>query len=122
MTVWPELSTDVESVLAPLPADGPAELVREDANGSITSAITDETRYREPAALLPGARAAAALSLAVDERPPLFTAVLPDSDGVLRARWRTEPTRDRRRHVDHPSDVLGVGQEITAKILDFDMA
>jgi hypothetical protein len=32
------------------------------------------------------------LSLYVDERHPLFTAVLPDSDGVLWARWRTEPT------------------------------
>ncbi|MGW7061143.1 S1 RNA-binding domain-containing protein [Streptomyces sp. NPDC054904] len=43
-----------------------------------------------------GARAATALSIILDERHPLFTAVLPDSDGVLRARWRTEPTPSDR--------------------------
>ncbi|MFC8231996.1 S1 RNA-binding domain-containing protein [Streptomyces sp. NPDC057284] len=34
------------------------------------------------------------MSLLVDEREQesLFTAVLPDQDGVLRARWRTDPT------------------------------
>lgn len=100
------------------------------------------------------------------ERQPLFTAVLPDSDGVLRARWRTEPTQSDRhwailrtlypgqvitgtvteiasfgvtfvdiggftaminipqlswRPIDYPSDVVTVGQEITAEILDVDM-
>jgi small subunit ribosomal protein S1 len=95
-----------------------------------------------------------------------FTAVLPDSDGVLRARRQTEPTPGDRdwaflrtlrpgqivtgtvtviadfgvtfvdiggftaminvpelswRPVGHPSDVVGVGQEITAEILDVDM-
>ncbi|MFE2144825.1 S1 RNA-binding domain-containing protein [Streptomyces sp. NPDC059456] len=95
-----------------------------------------------------------------------MTAVLPDEDGVLRARWQTEPTADDRdwaflttlrrgqictgtvvampdfgvtfvdiggftamvnlpevswRRIDHPSDVLTVGQEVTAEILDVDM-
>ncbi|MEL5953356.1 S1 RNA-binding domain-containing protein [Streptomyces sp. CLV115] len=109
----------------------------------------------------------AVLPVTGDERHPLLTAVLPDSDGVLRARWRTEPTpsdRDRAflktlrrgqlvtgtvkliadfgvtfvdiggftaminvpelswRPFDHPTDVVGVGQEITAEVLDVDMS
>ncbi|MFG3497922.1 S1 RNA-binding domain-containing protein [Streptomyces sp. NPDC047928] len=92
--------------------------------------------------------------------------MLPDSDGVLRARWQTEPTPSDRdwallktlrrgqvvtgtvtsiasfgvtfvdiggftaminipdlswRPIDHPSDVVSVGQEVTAEVLDVDM-
>jgi hypothetical protein len=36
---------------------------------------------------LANARAAAVLSIYLDERHPLRAAVLPDPDGVLRARW-----------------------------------
>lgn len=165
LTVWPDLSTDVDAVLATLPAEGPVELVWEDENGSITSTIADESEYQELAARVAGARAAMALSLTLDERHPLFTAVLPDSDGVLRARWRTEPTPSDRdwaflktlqpgqictgtvteiagfggfvdiggftaminiselswRRFNHPSDVVTVGQEISAEILDVDL-
>lgn len=96
LTVWPDLSTDVDAVLATLPDDGSVELVWEDENGLITSTIADESEHLELAALVTGARAAAALPMYVDERHPLFTAVLPDSDGVLRARWRTEPTPSDR--------------------------
>ena len=92
LTVWPDLSTDVVEILAALPDEGSIELVWEDEHGQITSIIADETQFTELAAQVTGARAATALSLYVDERHPLFTAVLPDSDGVLRARWRTEPT------------------------------
>lgn len=35
-----------------------------------------------------GARAAALLETDPDEQKPLFTGVLPDPDGVVRARWR----------------------------------
>lgn len=90
LTVWSDLSTDVDAVLATLPDEGTVELVWEDGNGTITSTIADETEYRALAARVAGARAAAALPLDVDSRHPLFTAVLPDNDGVLRARWRTE--------------------------------
>ncbi|MEU3615302.1 RNA-binding protein [Streptomyces sp. NPDC006872] len=92
LTVWPDLSADIDAVLATLPEKGPVELVWEDGNGVITSTIADESEYRAPAARIAGARAAAALPLDVDSRHPLFTAVMTDSDGVLRARWRTEPT------------------------------
>ncbi|KOG37197.1 S1 RNA-binding domain-containing protein [Streptomyces resistomycificus] len=95
LTVWPDLSTDVDTVLATLP-EGSVEVVWEDENGLITSMTADESEYRELTAQVAGARAASALSVYVDERHPLFTAVLPDNDGVLRARWRTEPTPSDR--------------------------
>ena len=166
LTVWPDLSTDVDAVLASLPDEGPVEFVWEDENGALAGTTVDESEYGELAARVAGARAATALSVALDERHPLFTAVLPDSDGVLRARWRTEPTPSDRnwaflktlrrgqictgtvteiadfgvtfvdiggftaminipelswRRFDHPSDVVAVGQEISAEILDVDL-
>ncbi|MGW6872838.1 RNA-binding protein [Streptomyces xanthophaeus] len=90
--VWPDLSTDVAAVLADLPEEGLVELVWEAQDGTITSTEADADEYGELAALVAGARAASALSLYAEERLPLFTAVLPDADGVLRARWRTDPT------------------------------
>ncbi|MFJ7189529.1 S1 RNA-binding domain-containing protein [Streptomyces bacillaris] len=99
-------------------------------------------------------------------RLPLLTAVMPDADGVVRARWRTEPTPgDRRwaflrtlrrgqivsgtvtripafgvtfvdiggfeaminipelswRHFEHPSDIVSVGEEVRAEILDIEL-
>ncbi|MGY2118632.1 S1 RNA-binding domain-containing protein [Nocardia gipuzkoensis] len=165
LTVWPDLSTDVEEILAALPDEGLIELVWEDEHGQITSTVADETQFTELAAQITGSRAATVLSLYVDERHPLFTAVLPDIDGILRARWRTEPTPSDHdwaflktlhrgqicngtvskivnfgvfvdidgftaminipelswRPVDHPSEILTVGQKITAQILDVDM-
>ncbi|GAA3056209.1 S1 RNA-binding domain-containing protein [Streptomyces glomeratus] len=166
LTVWPDLSTDVDAVLAALPDEGPVEVVWEDGNGAITSTIADETEYQALAAQVVGSRSAAALPLDVDSRHPLFTAVMPDSDGVLRARWRTEQTPSDRnwaflktlrrgqivtgtvteiagfgvtfvdiggftaminipelswRRINHPSDVVAVGQKISAVVLDVDM-
>ncbi|MGV9453763.1 S1 RNA-binding domain-containing protein [Streptomyces sp. NPDC003635] len=166
LVVWPDLFTDVATVLAALPDEGVMEVVWENENGAITSTIVDETEYPALTAHLGGARAAAALPLDVESRHPLFTAVLPDDDGVLRARWRTEQTPSDRnwsflrtlrrgrivtgtvtevahsgvtfvdiggctasisfpelswRPVDHPSDVVTVGEEISAEVLDIDM-
>ncbi|MFC7839957.1 S1 RNA-binding domain-containing protein [Streptomyces sp. NPDC057382] len=132
----------------------------------MTSTVVDETQFEAVTSQLSGARAAGALSMYAGEDLPLFTAVLPDSDGVLRARWQTEPTPSdldwaflktlRRgqvvtgtvttiadfgvtfvdiggftaminipelswRPIDHPSDVVSVGQEVTAEVLDVDM-
>ncbi|WP_412076365.1 RNA-binding protein [Streptomyces xanthophaeus] len=87
LTVWPDLSPDVGAVLAALPEDETVEFVWEAQDGAITGVVVDDTEYEELAALVAGARAATALSLYVDQRPPLLRAVLPDSDGVLRARW-----------------------------------
>ncbi|MEV0990678.1 S1 RNA-binding domain-containing protein [Streptomyces sp. NPDC049949] len=166
LAVWPDLSPDVSAVFADLPEAGLIEFVWEDGDGRIASIVADESRFTELAVHASGARAASAISLHTGERQPFMTAVLPDEDGVLRARWRTEPTADdldwaflttlRRgqictgtvvatpdfgvtfvdiggftaminlpevswRHIDYPSDVLTVGQEITAVILDVDL-
>ncbi|WP_030299101.1 S1 RNA-binding domain-containing protein [Streptomyces katrae] len=166
LAVWPDLSADVGAVLADLPEEGLIEFVWEDEDGRIASIVADESQFAELAAHVCGARAASALSLCIVGRQPLMTAVLPDEDGVLRARWRTEATSDDRnwaflttlhrgqictgtvvampefgvtfvdigsftaminlpevswRHIDHPSDVLTVGQEVTAEILDVDL-
>ncbi|MEU3922002.1 hypothetical protein [Streptomyces sp. NPDC029004] len=53
----------------------------------IRHAVVDDTEYQELATLVAGARAACALPVYLDERHPLLCAALPDSDGVLRARW-----------------------------------
>ncbi|WP_441245419.1 RNA-binding protein [Kitasatospora sp. McL0602] len=92
LSVWPDLRADVAAVLAGLPQDEPAELVWEDRQGRINSVDTEELEPADLAELAAGARSAALISCCLDDRNPLLTAVLPDSDGVLRARWRTDPT------------------------------
>lgn len=166
MAVWPPLSPDVDAVLRELPHHGLVEGVWEDGEGHLHSAVAEEDEHPELAVRLATARAAALHSTCLDDRVPLLTAVLPDDDGVVRARWRTEPTpSDRnwaflttlsrgqtvtgtvthiadsgvtfvdiggfqaivnipelsRRPIAHPSDVVCVGEEIDAKILDIDL-
>ncbi|MFI9723802.1 S1 RNA-binding domain-containing protein [Streptomyces sp. NPDC052396] len=166
LAVWPDLLTDVDAAMASLPEEGLVEVLWEDADGRINGVIADETQFEAVRTQIRGAHAAGVVSLATDERHPLFTAVLPDSDGVLRARWQTEPTPSDRnwaflktlrrgqvvtgtvtsiasfgvtfvdiggftaminipelswRPINHPSDVVSVGQAITAEVLDVDM-
>ncbi|WP_371587051.1 RNA-binding protein [Streptomyces virginiae] len=87
LTVWPDLNPDVDAVLAALPEDGSVEFVREAQDGTIAHVFADSADYQELAFLVADATAARALSAYVDERHPLACAALPDSDGVLRARW-----------------------------------
>ncbi|MEU6670436.1 RNA-binding protein [Streptomyces sp. NPDC046727] len=87
LSVWPDLTPDVAAVLAALPEEGSVEFVWETQDGTISHAIVDDTDYRELAVLVAGARAARALPVCLDEHRPLLCAVLPDSDGVMRARW-----------------------------------
>ncbi|MEU3276025.1 hypothetical protein [Streptomyces antibioticus] len=87
LAVWPALSTDVTAVLAGLPADGLVEGVWQEPDGRIRSAVVDETGFAELGARMSVATAATLLSVYADERVPLLTAVLPDDDGVVRARW-----------------------------------
>lgn len=166
LAVWPDLLTDVDTAVAALPKEGLVEVVWEDKDGQITSTVVDETQFEAVTSQLAGAHAAGVVSMYAGEDLPLFTAVLPDSDGVLRARWQTEPTPSDRdwaflktlrrgqvvtgtvtsiasfgvtfvdiggftaminipelswRPFNHPSDVVSVGQEITAEVLDVDM-
>ncbi|MCX4512967.1 S1 RNA-binding domain-containing protein [Streptomyces sp. NBC_01619] len=165
LAVWPDLSSDIDAVLGTLPAEGLVECVWQDGDGRLHSVVADEEELPELAARISGAGAAALLSVYADERVPLFTAVMPDSDGVVRARWRTESTPSDRiwaflktlhrgevvtgtvtriagsgvtfvdvggfetminipelswRPINHPSDVVCVGQEISAEIVDVD--
>ncbi len=85
--VWPDLSPDIAGVLANLPPDGLTQLVWEDPDGHITDRTVTEDDYPEISTLLARARSAMLLSGYADERHPLLAAVLPDADGVLRARW-----------------------------------
>ncbi|GAA2286055.1 hypothetical protein GCM10010415_65470 [Streptomyces atrovirens] len=87
LTVWPDLQPDVGAVLTALPSEWHIEFVWEAKDGTIRDVVADETEHQELAALVAEARAARALPLYADERSPLLQAVLPDSDGVLRARW-----------------------------------
>ncbi|MGW6979232.1 RNA-binding protein [Streptomyces sp. NPDC054932] len=87
LTVWPDLTPDVGAVLAALPEEGSVEFVWEAQDGTISAALVDDTEYEQLAALVADARAACALPGYHDERHPLLCAVLPDRDGVLRARW-----------------------------------
>lgn len=166
LAVWPDLLTDIDTAVAALPDEGLVEIIWEDQDGQITSTVVDETQFEAVTSQLASARAAGVVSMYAGEDLPLFTAVLPDSDGVLRARWQTEPTPSDRdwaflktlrrgqvvtgtvtniasfgvtfvdiggftaminipqlswRRIDHPSDVVSVGQEITAEVLDVDM-
>ncbi|MFF3468962.1 RNA-binding protein [Streptomyces sp. NPDC002619] len=92
LAVWPPLSSDIDAVLGTLPEDGLVEGVWQDKDGHIHSAIADEDEFPELSARISSASAAALLSVYEGERVPLCTAVMLDNDGVLRARWRTEPT------------------------------
>lgn len=166
LAVWPDLLTDVDTAVAALPDEGMVEVVWEDMDGQITSTVVDETQFEAVASQLASAHAAGVVPMHAGEDLPLFTAVLPDSDGVLRARWQTEATPSDRdwaflktlrrgqvvtgtvttiasfgvtfvdisgftaminipelswRPFNHPSDVVSVGQEITAEVLDVDM-
>ncbi|MFZ4278279.1 RNA-binding protein [Streptomyces arboris] len=87
LTVWPDLNPDVEAVLAALPKEGSVEFVWEAQDGTISHTIVDDTDYQQLATLVADAQAACALPLYQDEHHPLLCAALPDSDGMLRARW-----------------------------------
>ncbi|MFD4023292.1 S1 RNA-binding domain-containing protein [Streptomyces sp. NPDC058576] len=97
LAVWPDLSSDVGAVLGAFQGEGMVECVWQDAaDGPVHSALVDEDAFSELAERISGATAASLLPVTVDERVPLCTAVVPDADGVLRARWRTEPTPSDR--------------------------
>ncbi|MFB7949245.1 RNA-binding protein [Kitasatospora phosalacinea] len=115
LSVRPDILGDAGEVAARLAAtteeDDTRELVVEHADGRITSGIHVPG---DPAPDLSAARGAALLSIYAGEDPPLFTAVRPDPDGVLRARWHTEPA---------PGDVrwarlraLRVGEQVTVAV------
>lgn len=104
LAVWPDLTDDMESVRAAITRQERLELlVQQYPGGGFHPARIAEPgmgRTDVPSPQLatgPGHRAALVPLLPAD-RHPLLAAVLPDADGVLRARWRTNRTRaDERR-------------------------
>ncbi|MET7391683.1 S1 RNA-binding domain-containing protein [Streptomyces sp. NPDC005529] len=163
--IWPDLSSDIDAVLATLPTEGHVECVWQGKDGRMHSATADEDAFPEITARLSSASAAMILSMYADDRVPLLAAVMPDSDGVVRARWEIDRTPSTRkwaflkalhrgeivtgrvtriadflvtfvdiggfeaminvpelswRPFNHPSEVVAVGQEISARILDVD--
>ncbi|MGW1816769.1 hypothetical protein ACWCQM_24750 [Streptomyces sp. NPDC002125] len=87
LAVHPGLPPEVDAVLAALPKDESVGVVWEAPDATIRRVIVDETGHQQLAGLVAGARGACLLPLSPDEHSPLFRAALPDSDGVLRARW-----------------------------------
>ncbi|MFI5476877.1 hypothetical protein ACIA6D_42800 [Streptomyces cacaoi] len=85
------MSCDIDAVLASFPADGLVEGVRQDKDGRLHSAICDQDEFPELTSRISTASAAALLSVYAGEDLPLCTAVMPDIDGVVRARWRPDP-------------------------------
>lgn len=92
LMVWPDLSSDVDALLALEPDTFLVyhEVVWEDSHGQVLSRLLDNSNYSMLPELLADARAATVVSLMVDERHPLLAGVMPDPDGVLRARWAAE--------------------------------
>jgi hypothetical protein len=84
LSVWPDLLTDVDTAVAALPDEGLVEIIWEKEDGQITSAVVDEAQFEDVTSQLASASAAGVVSMYAGEDLPLFTAVLPDSDGVLR--------------------------------------
>ena len=87
LLIWPDLQPDVHAALAGLPDEGLSVIVWQRPDGTLTSQSVDEADYPELTTILADATAATVLSGHADENRPLATAVLPDDDGVLRARW-----------------------------------
>ncbi|WP_202869257.1 hypothetical protein [Kribbella antibiotica] len=82
LTVWPDLSTDVEAVNATV--DGTCEYVWEDRAGRIQHIMLSEPEAGD----FPDAVAALVIPIMLSEYHPLLEGALPDPDGVLRARWQ----------------------------------
>ncbi|MEV6287996.1 hypothetical protein [Kribbella sp. NPDC051770] len=82
LTVWPDLSTDLEAVRASV--DDSVEYVWENPAGVIQSVLMHDPSLKH---YPPEAVAAAAIPLTEPEYNPLLKGVLIDPDGVLRARW-----------------------------------
>ena len=88
LLLWPAPSIDLRAVREDLRRalrDGFAPVVSEGHDGVLTDRHL--FRRREVKAALTGVRAARVMPVTVDEHHPLVTAVLPDTDGVVRARW-----------------------------------
>ncbi|GHI75463.1 S1 RNA-binding domain-containing protein [Streptomyces spororaveus] len=103
LAVWPDLTDDTEAVRAAVLRSERLELlVQQDCDGIPRARLAESWMGRTDMAFPmigsgPGRRAGL-VPLAPADRRPLLAGVLPDADGVVRARWRTNRTpADERR-------------------------
>ncbi|MFI8387841.1 S1 RNA-binding domain-containing protein [Streptomyces sp. NPDC085540] len=104
LAVWPDLTDDIEAVRAAVLRSERLELlVQQDPDGRMRwSRIAEpwmgRTDYSHPVIRAGAHRRAGLVPLAPADRRPLLSGVLPDADGVVRARWRANRTpADERR-------------------------
>jgi len=90
LLAWPDLSTNLTAVLAGADTDDLAEVVWQRPDGRVLSRLVNRDSQTDVATVLTDAVAASVVSQMADRRHPLLAAVLPDPDGVLRARWTAE--------------------------------
>lgn len=94
LLAWPDLREDVAAALAELSEraeldNGMWDVVWRNPDGALDAVTVDEESVSALPGRLAGATGIGVISCLVDEdRRPLLTGVLPDPDGVLRARWR----------------------------------
>ncbi|MEV7024627.1 RNA-binding protein [Kitasatospora sp. NPDC093558] len=91
LAVWPALSPDTGAVLAAIKRRGPVALLVEEPQLADSFPARVAERHAD-------VRKGRAALIPVDpaDRHPLLSAELPDADGMLRTRWRLQPTRAER--------------------------
>ncbi len=104
LAVWPDLSDDIEAVRAAVLRSERLELlVQQRSDGSspwarIAEPWLGRTDLAHPMIGAGAGCRAGLVPLAAADRRPLLAGVLPDADGVVRVRWRTDRTpADERR-------------------------
>lgn len=102
LTVWPPLSTDLAAVrrLA-TNSDWLGRVMWKDADGRVSSTYAEE--IEDVDVVLVNARAALWTPIVVKEWIALFTAIVPDSDGVVRVLRGMDSTEDDRRWAERPA-------------------
>ncbi|WP_406299474.1 S1 RNA-binding domain-containing protein [Embleya sp. NBC_00888] len=114
LAAWPDLTEDVEVIhTAIVRQEHLALLVQQYPGGFHEECVAEQTMTFNRLITDPGHRAAL-VPLEPDDRHPLLAGVLPDSDGILRARWRTNRTRADERRTFIAS--LRVGDVVTGVV------
>ena len=86
LQLWPDQATDITGILSLLKGDL-VQVIWEDSAGKITEKWFAPDSFVDARAVLATASAATVMSADADESHPLLSAVVPDADGVVRARW-----------------------------------
>ncbi|MFI6517714.1 S1 RNA-binding domain-containing protein [Spirillospora sp. NPDC050679] len=92
LAVWPDLTEDADTISAAIMRQDQLQLLVEQYPGGFHPERVADHSAGVSLKDEPGRRYAL-VPLEPADRRPLASAVLPDADGVLRARWRTDRTR-----------------------------